>query len=74
VRFIFTIYRGRAGDLIAGTSQNWIKELKLDVYADRLSYRRWLSYGRAQAPQTRRILIMASGDTRSNPPQPGSPT
>jgi hypothetical protein len=38
--------RGRASDLIAwyddrGTSENWIKELKLDIHADRLSCHRF---------------------------------
>jgi hypothetical protein len=38
--------RGRAADLVAwyddrGTSENWIKELKLDLHADRLSCHRF---------------------------------
>ena len=38
--------RGRAADLIdwyddRGTSENWIKELKLDIHADRLSCHRF---------------------------------
>jgi DDE family transposase len=46
VRFMVTNRRGRAGDLIAwyddrGTSENWIKEFKLDIHADRLSCHRF---------------------------------
>ena len=46
IRFMVTNRRGRADDLIAwynnrGTSENWIKELKLDVHADRLSCHRF---------------------------------
>jgi hypothetical protein len=46
VRFMVTNRRGRAADLIAwyddrGTSENWIKELKLDIKADRLSCHRF---------------------------------
>jgi hypothetical protein len=46
VRFMVTNRRGRASDLIAwyddrGTSENWIKELKLDIHADRLSCHRF---------------------------------
>ena len=46
VRFMVTNRRGRAADLIAwyddrGTSENWIKELKLDIHADRLSCHRF---------------------------------
>jgi hypothetical protein len=42
VRFMLTNRRGRATDLIAwyddrGTSENWIKELKLDIHADALA-------------------------------------
>jgi hypothetical protein len=42
IRFMVTNRRGRAADLIAwyddrGTAENWIKELKLDIHADRLS-------------------------------------
>jgi len=38
--------RGRAADLVAwyddrGASENWIKELKLDIHADRLSCHRF---------------------------------
>jgi len=46
VRFMVTNRRGRAADLIAwyddrGSSENWIKELKLDIHADRLSCHRF---------------------------------
>jgi len=46
VRFMVTNRRGRAADLIAwyddrGTAENWIKELKLDLHADRLSCHRF---------------------------------
>src|SRR4029077_18972579 len=46
VRFMVTTRRGRAADLVAwyddrGTSENWIKELKLDLHADRLSCHRF---------------------------------
>jgi len=46
VRFMVTNRRGRAADLVAwyddrGTSENWIKELKLDIHADRLSCHRF---------------------------------
>ena len=46
VRFMVTNRRGRATDLVAwyddrGTSENWIKELKLDIHADRLSCHRF---------------------------------
>ena len=46
VRFMVTNRRGRAADLIAwyddrGTAENWIKELKLDIHADRLSCHRF---------------------------------
>jgi hypothetical protein len=45
VRSMVTNHRGRAADLIAwyddwGTSENWIKELELDIHADRLSCHR----------------------------------
>src|SRR5512139_1302082 len=45
-RFMVTNRRGRAADLIAwyddrGTAENWIKELKLDIHADRLSCHRF---------------------------------
>jgi len=46
VRFMVTNRRGRAADLVAwyddrGASENWIKELKLDIHADRLSCHRF---------------------------------
>jgi hypothetical protein len=46
VRFMVTNRRGRAVDLVAwyddrGASENWIKELKLDIHADRLSCHRF---------------------------------
>ncbi len=46
VRFMVTNRRGRAADLIAwydqrGAAENWIKELKLDIHADRLSCHRF---------------------------------
>jgi Transposase DDE domain group 1 len=46
VRFMVTNRHGRAADLIdwyddRGTSENWIKELKLDIHADRLSCHRF---------------------------------
>lgn len=46
VRFMVTNRRGRATDLVAwyddrGMSENWIKELKLDIHADRLSCHRF---------------------------------
>jgi hypothetical protein len=46
VRFMVTNRRGAAAALIAwyddrGTSENWIKELKLDIHADRLSCHRF---------------------------------
>ena len=46
VRYMVTNRRGRAADLVAwyddrGTSENWIKELKLDIHADRLSCHRF---------------------------------
>jgi hypothetical protein len=46
LRFMVTNRRGRAADLVAwyddrGTSENWIKELKLDIHADRLSCHRF---------------------------------
>lgn len=46
VRYMVTNRRGRAADLIAwyddrGASENWIKELKLDIHADRLSCHRF---------------------------------
>jgi hypothetical protein len=46
VRFMVTNRRGRAADLVAwyddrGTSENWIKELKRDIHADRLSCHRF---------------------------------
>ena len=46
VRFMVTNRRGHAADLVAwyddrGTSENWIKELKLDIHADRLSCHRF---------------------------------
>lgn len=46
LRFMVTNRRGRAADLIAwyddrGAAENWIKELKLDIHADRLSCHRF---------------------------------
>ena len=46
LRFMVTNRRGRAADLVAwyddrGTSENWIKEFKLDIHADRLSCHRF---------------------------------
>jgi hypothetical protein len=46
LRFMVTNRRGHAADLIAwyddrGASENWIKELKLDIHADRLSCHRF---------------------------------
>jgi hypothetical protein len=46
VRFMVTNRRGRAADLIdwyddRGAAENWIKELKLDIHADRLSCHRF---------------------------------
>ena len=46
VRFMVTNRRGRAVDLVAwydarGTAENWIKELKRDIHADRLSCHRF---------------------------------
>jgi hypothetical protein len=46
VRYMVTNRGGRAADLVAwyddrGTSENWIKELKLDIHADRLSCHRF---------------------------------
>jgi hypothetical protein len=46
LRFMVTNRRGRATDLVAwyddrGASENWIKELKLDLHADRLSCHRF---------------------------------
>jgi hypothetical protein len=46
VRFFVTNRQGRAGELIPwyeqrGASENWIKELKRDVHADRLSCHRY---------------------------------
>jgi hypothetical protein len=46
VRFMVTNRRGRAADLVAwyddrGTAENWIKEFKLDIHADRLSCHRF---------------------------------
>jgi len=46
VRFMVTNRQGRAANLIAwyddrGTAENWIKELKLDIHADRLSCHRF---------------------------------
>jgi hypothetical protein len=46
VRFMVTNRRGRAADLVAwyddrGRAENWIKELKLDIHADRLSCHRF---------------------------------
>jgi hypothetical protein len=46
VRFMVTNRRARAADLVAwydarGTAENWIKELKLDIHADRLSCHRF---------------------------------
>jgi Transposase DDE domain group 1 len=46
LRFMVTNRRGRAADLVdwyddRGTSENWIKELKLDIHADRLSCHRF---------------------------------
>jgi len=46
VRFMVTNRRGPAADLIAwyddrGAAENWIKELKLDIHADRLSCHRF---------------------------------
>ena len=46
VRYMVTNRRGPAADLIAwyddrGTSENWIKEFKLDIHADRLSCHRF---------------------------------
>lgn len=46
VRFMVTNRRGTAADLVAwyddrGASENWIKELKLDIHADRLSCHRF---------------------------------
>jgi len=46
VRFMVTNRRGRAADLVdwyddRGASENWIKELKLDIHADRLSCHRF---------------------------------
>ena len=46
LRFMVTNRRGRAVDLVAwydarGASENWIKELKLDIHADRLSCHRF---------------------------------
>jgi len=46
VRFMVTNRRGRATDLVAwyddrGTAENWIKELKRDIHADRLSCHRF---------------------------------
>jgi hypothetical protein len=46
LRFMVTNRRGRAADLVAwyddrGTAENWIKELKLDIHADRLSCHRF---------------------------------
>jgi hypothetical protein len=46
VRFMVTNRRGASADLVAwyddrGASENWIKELKLDIHADRLSCHRF---------------------------------
>jgi hypothetical protein len=46
LRFMVTNRRGQAADLVAwyddrGASENWIKELKLDIHADRLSCHRF---------------------------------
>jgi hypothetical protein len=46
VRFMVTNRRGTSADLVAwyddrGASENWIKELKLDIHADRLSCHRF---------------------------------
>jgi hypothetical protein len=46
VRFMVTNRRGPAADLVAwyddrGAAENWIKELKLDIHADRLSCHRF---------------------------------
>ena len=46
LRFMVTNRRGRAADLVAwyddrGASENWIKEFKLDIHADRLSCHRF---------------------------------
>ncbi len=46
LRFMVTNRRGRAADLVAwyddrGASENWIKELKLDIHADHLSCHRF---------------------------------
>jgi len=46
LRFMVTNRRGHAADLVAwyddrGTAENWIKELKLDIHADRLSCHRF---------------------------------
>ena len=46
LRFMVTNRRGRAADLVGwyddrGASENWIKELKLDIHADRLSCHRF---------------------------------
>ncbi len=61
VRFMVTHRRGRAADLIdwyddRGTSENWIKELKLDIHADRLSCHRFRA--NAVRPQLHSVALL----------------
>jgi len=60
VRFMVTNRCGPAADLIAwyddrGASENWIKELKLDLHADRLSCHRFRANAFRLQPQHRPV-------------------
>src|SRR3970282_653221 len=64
VRFMVTNRRGAAADLIAwyddrGASENWIKELKLDIHADRLSCHRFRANAFRLPLQSLALLLLA---------------
>jgi hypothetical protein len=64
VRFMFTNRRGHAADLIAwyddrGAAENWIKELTLDIHADRLSCHRFCANAVRLQFHTVALLLLA---------------
>ena len=64
VRFMVTNRRGPAADLIAwyddrGMAENWIKELKLDIHADRLSCHRFRANAYRLQLHTLALLLLA---------------
>jgi hypothetical protein len=64
VRYLVTNRRGRAADLVhwyegRGTAENHIKELKLDVHADRLSCHRYRANAARLQLHTIALLVLA---------------